>query len=72
MRRAVNASPRGWLVTARLLADQLPLDAPLSALAPQVFQLCDAHLGTDFGKLLPPFGIPAPIPRSASPAPVVS
>ncbi|MDQ7903502.1 hypothetical protein RB614_03110 [Phytohabitans sp. ZYX-F-186] len=54
---SIATSLRGWLVTANLAAPHLPAASPLAVLAPQVFRLCDEHLGTDFGHLIAPFGI---------------
>lgn len=52
----ISPSPRGWLLTARLIAARLPTRGRLGPLAPEVFRLSDQVLGTDFGDLAPPFG----------------
>jgi hypothetical protein len=54
----VRPSMRGWLITATLAAGRLPTTGPLGPLAPAVFALSDRVLGTDFGDLKPPFGVP--------------
>ncbi|WP_145786573.1 hypothetical protein [Kitasatospora atroaurantiaca] len=53
----LRPSPRGWLLTATLLADRLPVRGHLGPLAPAVFRLSDEVFGTDFGDLGSPFGL---------------
>lgn len=53
----LQPSPRGWQLTARLVADRLPPERQLALLAVEVFQYCDRNWGTDFGTLEPPFGL---------------
>lgn len=55
-RLTIARSARGWLLTAALLVDQIPVDGPLGALVPDLFQLSDKVLGTDLGPVAPPFG----------------
>jgi hypothetical protein len=57
-RLAITSTPRGWLLTAALHRDHVPT-GPLNRLAGQVFELSDAVLGTDFGVLAVPEGVPA-------------
>jgi hypothetical protein len=59
-RLTVTPSPRGWLLTATLIASRLPTRGHLGPLAPEVFRLSDQVLGTDFGNLAPPFGAHVP------------
>lgn len=62
---ALTAYPRGWLLTAKLVTDQLPSGCRVGPLAPEVFRISDEVFGTEFGKLAPPFA-----PQSvAEPAP---
>jgi hypothetical protein len=47
----ISPSLRGWLLTAKLRVEHLLPNRSLNSLAPQVFELSDAVLGTDFGAL---------------------
>jgi len=53
----LKPSMRGWQVTARFSADQLPAKGPLGPIAVEAFRLCDRVWGTDFGELAAPFGL---------------
>jgi len=57
-RLTLTPSARGWLLTATLDAAHMPGIEHLGGLAPPIFRLSDQVLGTDFGVLPPPFGIP--------------
>lgn len=50
---AITQSPRGWLLTATLHSRHTPTTGPLNTIAPQIFELSDTALGTDFGNLKP-------------------
>lgn len=68
-RLAITPSLRGWLLTATLQRSNLPA-GPLNRLAPQIFELSDAILGTDFGDLMAPDDLPGPRrPVEAHPQP---
>jgi hypothetical protein len=56
---AVTPSPRGWLLTATLATNCLPGGDRVGPWAPEIFRLSDEVLGTNFGKLAPPFDAPA-------------
>jgi hypothetical protein len=60
-RLAITPSLRGWLLTATLDREHVPAGAPLNTLAPQVFAMSDAILGTDFGELAVPEGLPGAV-----------
>jgi hypothetical protein len=50
-RLAITRSLRGWLLTATLHSRYVPTTGALNTIAPQVFELSDTALGTDFGAL---------------------
>lgn len=52
----ITPSPRGWLLTTALATARLPGGGRVGPWAPEVFRLSDEILGTNFGRLAPPFG----------------
>lgn len=68
----ISPSPRGWLLTATLVSDQLPAGGRVGPWAPEVFRLSDEVLGTDFGNLAPPFDTQPTAGLPATPAPIFS
>lgn len=66
----ISPSPRGWLLTATLVSDQVPAGGRVGPWAPEVFRLSDEVLGTDFGNLAPPFDTQPTAGVPWTPAPI--
>lgn len=69
-RLTVSPALRGWLLTATLDRDHVPR-TPVNQFATQVFEISDTMLGTDFGTLEVPHGVPVRLDIPAPSAPGV-